>query len=188
MPVLLEHLSLNLGIMQDPHLRVCTRGNGIKISFPKIQRYGQAFKDVLAKLEALGIELVERRFKAWQFGFGWTAWILVSPVLVGFLVVDAAVCFCAIGRVALIELSICQAVGEFGVEGKREEAFALEDVSLSSPGSKLEKLYQSEDLIYSLLRYAVIFHVYPAYRGEGIVDFCRDCLAIEVIAVEEARE
>lgn len=73
MPLLIEYLPLTLQVMHDPHLRVRTRGNSIKTPFAKIERNGQTFEDILAELEALGVELFEGRFEAWQLVLRWTA-------------------------------------------------------------------------------------------------------------------
>lgn len=123
MSQLLDDLALDLGVVDQTELRVCTFGDGFEEVVAQVHHHRKAFEDVHRQGEALVVEAVERRLEVGQFRLRRTQFIAEAPMFIALLVVVDA--FGTVGRVTLVDLGFGEFISQLLLERKREEGFAL---------------------------------------------------------------
>jgi hypothetical protein len=87
------------------------------------------------------IKAIHERPESFQVLVRWASIVVVSPMLIGFLVISTPFShFSPVGRIALVDCSITQAIPHLSLKGSREVPLALGNVSARASMSGLPLL------------------------------------------------
>lgn len=98
-------------VVEEPQLRVCVGDDAVEevvVIVAQLHRHGETSEHVEREGEALDIEFIQRPAETWQLVFGGTQGADGAAMLVALLVVAAAVGFCSVSGVALVDLGVVE--------------------------------------------------------------------------------